>query len=75
MGECMCSRCGGTKKVVVGALLLLNALLWPRWLGVDGWVQWFAVLLVVGGVVKLLWKNSCSNCAAMCGGSMSKGKK
>ncbi len=76
MHGCACSRCGGTKKVIVGALLLLNGLLWPRWLGVDGWIQWFAVLMVLGGVVKLLWKNSCPDCAAACGMAMpKKGKK
>jgi len=66
-GDCMCSRCSGTKKVIVGALLLLNALLWPKWLGIDGWVQWFAVLLVLGGVLKLVMP-MCPHCAkGMCG--------
>jgi len=43
----------GLKKIVIGALLLLNAFVWPKWLGIDGWIQFFAVLLVLCGVVKL----------------------
>ena len=39
MGGCygMCPRCCGIKKVVIGALLLLNAFYWPLWTGIDGW--------------------------------------
>jgi len=72
---CMCSRCHGTIKLVTGVLLLLNAWVWPRWLGVDGWVTFAAVLLVLGGLVKLLVPNKCPNCAAMCGAPAAKGKK
>ncbi len=49
----MC-KCKGVMKIVWGALLLLNAFLWPKWLGVDGWVAWIAVLMIVVGAVKLL---------------------
>ncbi|MBI2145470.1 hypothetical protein HYU18_04070 [Candidatus Woesearchaeota archaeon] len=42
------------KHVIVGALLLLNAYVWPQWLGLDGWVKFAAVLLIVGGIVKYL---------------------
>ena len=62
MGDCMCKRCHGIFKVVFGALLLLNAFVWPKWLGIDGWISWLAVLLVVTGLVKLFVPNSCKSC-------------
>lgn len=67
MGSCMCAHCHGIYKVVFGALLLLNAFVWPKWMGIDGWVQWLAVLMVVGGLVKYFVPNKCTNCAAMMG--------
>lgn len=56
----VCSKCYGLKKVVWGALLLLNVWVWPKWLGVDGWVSWIAVLLVIAGVLKVI-KPSCGH--------------
>ena len=56
------------KKIVFGALLLLNAFLWPMWTGIDGWVAWIAALMVVGGVVKLAVPNNCAGCKAMMAG-------
>ena len=58
----ICGKCHGAKKVVVGLLLLLNAFVWPKWMGVDGWVAWLAVLLVVGGVLMLV-KPTCGHCS------------
>ncbi len=75
MGHGMCGRCHGIYKVVFGALLLLNAFVWPGWLGIDGWVSWLAVLMVVGGLVKLLVPNKCPSCAALCAVPAAKGKK
>ncbi len=79
MGDCMCKRCHGVYKIVFGALLLLNAFVWPRWLDIDGWVSWVAVLMVLGGALMLLVPNKCPNCAAACGAGMmkpaGKGKK
>ena len=49
----------GLRKIVFGALLLLNAFVWPKWLGIDGWIAFFAVLIVIGGVVKLLHPSYC----------------
>ena len=46
MGDCMCKRCHGVYKIVFGALLLLNAFVWPLWMGIDGWIKWLAVLMV-----------------------------
>ena len=43
----------GLKKIVVGALLLLNAFVWPKWLGIDGWIQFIAVLIILAGIIKL----------------------
>jgi len=48
------SRHWGLKKVVMGALLLLNGFVWPKWLGIDGWVKFFAVLMVLFGLVHLI---------------------
>ncbi len=48
------SRHLGIKKLVLGALLLLNAFVWPKWLGIDGWVSFVALLMVVGGFVMLV---------------------
>lgn len=72
MGHCMCNRCGGIYKIVFGALLLLNAFVWPLWMGIDGWIKWLAVLMVLGGALKLLLPNKCPSCAAACGAGMSK---
>ncbi len=71
---CMCKTCKGVMKIVVGGLLLLNAFVWPLWLGVDGWVSWLAVLMVLGGVLKLVMP-TCPHCAALCGGMMDAGDK
>lgn len=78
MGDCMCKHCGGIHKIVFGALLLLNAYVWPQWDGIDGWIRWLAVLMVLGGVLKLVIPNKCPGCAAACGGMMkpaAKGKR
>lgn len=75
--DMMCKKCHGTKHLVMGALLLLNAFVWPRWVGFDGaksWVSFFAVLLVLGGFVKLVMPNKCPGCASLCAPE-TKGKK
>ena len=59
----MCGRCHGGMKLATGVLLLLNAFVWPRWLGVDGWVSFVAVLMVLGGLVKLAMP-TCGHCEA-----------
>ena len=46
----MC-KCVAIKKVVFGLLLLLNAFVWPKWLGIDGWVAWLALLMVIFGAI------------------------
>jgi len=67
MGCCshgMCGRCAGIWKLVTALLLLLNAYIWPQWMGIDGWVKWVAVLMVLGAVLKLV-KPVCPHCAGM----------
>ena len=63
--EGICSSCHGIKKLVIGVLLLINAFVWPKWLGVDGWIAFAAVLMVILGVMKFAMP-SCGHC----GGSM-----
>ncbi len=63
--EDMCHKCMAIKKLVIGVLLLVNAFVWPRWLGIDGWVSFVAVLMVLLGLVKLLVPNKCKGCMAM----------
>ncbi len=74
MGYHMCRKCCGISKLVTGALILINAFLWPRWLDVDGWVAFFGLLMVIFGFVKLVVPNKCPNCHEMNVKGM-KGKK
>lgn len=57
----VCGKCHGVMKLVWGVLLLVNAFVWPRWMGVDGWVSFVAVLMVLVGLMKML-KPSCGHC-------------
>ena len=75
MGCGMCKKCGGVHKIVVGALLLLNAFLWPQWLGIDGWISWLAVLFVIGGALKLFVPNKCPACNDVSAPSPAKKKR
>lgn len=52
----------GLKKIIFGVLLLLNAFVWPKWLGIDGWIAFVAVLMVIFGLIHLFCP-SCSCCA------------
>ena len=61
----MCGRCRAGKKVVGALLVLLNAFVWPLWAGIDGWIKWFAVLALLGGLVHLI-KPNCGHCADEC---------
>lgn len=73
---CLCGTCSGVHKIVFGALLLLNAFIWPQWLGIDGWIKWLAVLLVVGGALMLIMKGKCKECCSTsCAPEPVKGKK
>jgi len=57
----VCGKCHGVMKIVFGALLLVNAFLWPKWLGIDGWIAFVAALMVIFGLIKLL-KPACGHC-------------
>ena len=59
----VCGKCHGVKKIVLGALLLLNAFVWPQWTDLTGWISWFAVLMIVVGLLKS-FKPSCGHCEA-----------
>ena len=50
-----CIRNLGVKRLAWGLLLLLNAFVWPKWAGIDGWVAWVAVLLVLAGLRRILF--------------------
>ena len=69
----MCKRCHGQSTLVFGALMLLNAFVWPMWLGIDGWVSFVAALLVLKGFL-LLVLPPCKSCMA-CKEEPAKGKK
>ena len=56
-----CHRCHGGTKLILGAIVLLNVWVWPKWLGVDGWLTLLGVLLIIGGVLKLAMP-SCGHC-------------
>ena len=58
----LCKKCGGVHKLLFGALLLLNAFIWPQWLGIDGWIKFLAVLMVLGGFLMLVMPNVCKDC-------------
>ena len=57
-GNCsggVCLKCHGMKKVVLGALVLLNIYVWPKWTGnFDNWLAFFAVLVIIAGALKLV---------------------
>jgi len=57
----MCGKCHSMKKVIIGALLLLNAFVWPRWTDLTGWISWLAVLMIIGGLLKS-FKPTCGHC-------------
>jgi hypothetical protein len=60
-GNGYCGRCRGCGKILIGVLMLVNFFFWPRWTGVDGWLVFFAVILVLGGLWKALMPTCCCN--------------
>ncbi|MBR9683723.1 hypothetical protein GOV03_04250 [Candidatus Woesearchaeota archaeon] len=65
----------GLHKIVVGGLLLLNAFIWPMWLGVDGWIKFIAVLMVLGGAIKLIHPMGYPCCGAPVAKNVKKKRK
>jgi len=43
---------------LIGVLILINAFVWPQWSGIDGWMAFFGLLLLLGGV----WKSLMPGC-------------
>jgi len=57
--EGYCHKCKGMLWSLLGVLILINAFVWPQWSGVDGWMAFFGLLLLLGGV----WKSIMPGCA------------
>ena len=55
-----CSVWKSRKKLIMGLLLLLNAWIWPRWVGIDGWITWLAVLMTLFGLLGSFKTGWCS---------------
>ncbi len=49
-----CTRCRSIVTIVLGALILINAYWWPRWVGIDNWIAFFGALTLIGGVITYL---------------------
>ena len=54
-----CRKCKGMIWSLIGVLLLFNAFVWPKWLGTDGWMAFFGIILMFVGVWKA-YINGCS---------------
>jgi len=67
-------RYKGVKKLIVGVLILLNVFIWPKWLGIDGWITFFGALMILGGLVKLFW-HPCMKSSQCCETAMPKPRK
>jgi len=63
MYECGC-KCHGVVKIIVGVLFLLNAFVWPLWNDLTGWIAFFGILAIIGGIIKLAMPKSC--CGKSC---------
>jgi len=48
----------GIKKIILGGLILLNAFVWPKWLGIDGWLAFIGVLIALCGLIMMI----CPSC-------------
>lgn len=77
-GNCsdgVCGKCRAVMKVVLGGLVLLNIYVWPMWKGgFDQWIQFFAVLVIIKGVLKFIMPG-CPHCKADASGMKMTGKK
>ena len=49
-----CRKCDGFFWSLIGVLMLINLLVWPKWLGIDGWLGFAAILLMLCGVWRTL---------------------
>ena len=55
--EGVCSKCWGTKFLVIGIVVLLTAIYWPMYI----W-HVLGVLLILKGVMKLAMPMGCGHC-------------
>jgi hypothetical protein len=58
-GSGYCPNCKGMILSFFGVLILLNAFVWPKWTGVDGWLAFSGLLLMFAGV----WKAYIHGCS------------
>jgi len=56
--EGYCGRCRGMVLGLLGVLILINIFVWPQWSGFDGWLAFFAVLMIATGI----WKSLMPSC-------------
>jgi hypothetical protein len=50
--EHKCKGCCGMALGLIGVLMLINIFVWPQWLGIDGWMGFFAIVLIIAGICK-----------------------
>lgn len=62
--EGMC-KCWGFKKILLGVLILLNVFWLQLWSGVEGWMAFFGVLLLITGVAKVVYPQGCPRCCSL----------
>jgi hypothetical protein len=67
MGCCegYCKKCHGMIWGLIGVLILINLFVWPQWLGIDGWLGFFALLMIIGGIWRSL-KPTCGCPESVC---------
>lgn len=64
--EGVCSKCWGSKYIVVGIVVLLTAVYWPAYI----W-HVLGILLILKGIMKLAMPKGCGHCQS----EAKKGKK
>jgi hypothetical protein len=60
-----CRRCHGMFMGLIGVLILINICVWPQWTGIDGWIGFFAVLMIIFGICKSVMP-ACNCCKKEC---------
>jgi hypothetical protein len=71
-----CDRCKSIATMAIGALILINAYGWPGWTGIDNWIAYFGVLILIGGLITYLKPTcGCESHAAQAAKPVMKNKK
>ena len=47
------------RKLVLGLVILFNIYVWPKWMGIDGWMKWFGLVFAVWGLYTFVAPSSC----------------